>query len=206
MNSESESEFLNDQSAIASGTAAPGKQNYRRNQFGGSFGGPIQKDKVHFFLAVERTQQDTTQVVNTLGLFPDKNGVFAVPYRENLVTAKVTANLNRAQYLSVRRDAQRLGMPLVVWAYPRGSAIEAKGGKDSFYAVDYAARTASELGADVVKVNFPHPEKRSGVKALGSRHSFSCRCNSQGAIRITSFGLTGIPAIVSAPRAARAIR
>jgi class I fructose-bisphosphate aldolase len=70
-----------------------------------------------------------------------------------------------AQYLSVRREAQRLGMPLIVWAYPRGSAIEAKGGKDSFYAVDYAARTASELGADVVKVNFPHPEKRSGVKA-----------------------------------------
>ena len=70
-----------------------------------------------------------------------------------------------AQYLSVRREAQRLGMPLVVWAYPRGSAIEAKGGKDSFYAVDYAARTASELGADVVKVNFPPPEKRTGVKA-----------------------------------------
>jgi len=70
-----------------------------------------------------------------------------------------------AQYLAVRRDAQRLGMPLVVWAYPRGAAIEAKGGKDSFYAVDYAARTASELGADVVKVNFPHPEKRTGVKA-----------------------------------------
>jgi class I fructose-bisphosphate aldolase len=70
-----------------------------------------------------------------------------------------------AQYRQVRADAQRLGMPLIVWAYPRGSAIEAKGGKDSFYAVDYAARTASELGADVVKVNFPHPEKRSGVKA-----------------------------------------
>jgi fructose-bisphosphate aldolase, class I len=70
-----------------------------------------------------------------------------------------------AQYLAVRREAQRLGMPLIVWAYPRGSAIEAKGGKDSFYAVDYAARTASELGADVVKVNFPHPEKRTGVKA-----------------------------------------
>ena len=52
-------------------------------------------------------------------------------------------------------------MPLIVWAYPRGSAIEAKGGKDSFYAVDYAARTASELGADIVKVNFPHPEKRA---------------------------------------------
>jgi fructose-bisphosphate aldolase, class I len=29
--------------------------------------------------------------------------------------------------------------------------------------VHYAARTASELGADVVKVNFPHPEKRADV-------------------------------------------
>jgi class I fructose-bisphosphate aldolase len=40
-----------------------------------------------------------------------------------------------------------------------------KGGRDSFYAVDYAARTASELGADLVKVNFPHPEKRFDVPA-----------------------------------------
>ena len=68
------------------------------------------------------------------------------------------------QYRKVREDARRFGMPLIVWAYPRGSAIEAKGGKDSFYAVDYAARTASELGADVVKVNFPHPEKRADVQ------------------------------------------
>jgi class I fructose-bisphosphate aldolase len=67
------------------------------------------------------------------------------------------------QFRRVRTDAHTFGLPLVVWAYPRGSAIEAKGGKDSFYAVDYAARTASELGADVVKVNFPRPEKRSGV-------------------------------------------
>jgi len=69
------------------------------------------------------------------------------------------------QYLQVREDALRLGMPLIVWSYPRGADIDAKGGKDSFYAVDYAARTASELGADIVKVNFPHPDKQSGVPA-----------------------------------------
>jgi fructose-bisphosphate aldolase, class I len=68
-----------------------------------------------------------------------------------------------AQYLRVREDAERFGMPLIVWSYPRGSAIDAKGGRDSFYAVDYAARTASELGADLVKVNFPQPGKQSGV-------------------------------------------
>lgn len=69
------------------------------------------------------------------------------------------------QFRQIRDDARRWGMPLIVWAYPRGAAIEAKGGKDSFYAVDYAARVASELGADVVKVNFPHPEKRERVRA-----------------------------------------
>lgn len=70
-----------------------------------------------------------------------------------------------SQFATVRRDAQRLGMPLIVWAYPRGSAIDAKGGRDSFYSVHYATRIVSELGADVVKVNFPHPEKRTGVPA-----------------------------------------
>jgi fructose-bisphosphate aldolase, class I len=68
-----------------------------------------------------------------------------------------------AQFHQVREDAHRFGLPLIVWAYPRGSAIDAKGGKDSFYAVDYAARTASELGADIVKVNFPRPELHTGV-------------------------------------------
>ena len=67
------------------------------------------------------------------------------------------------QYLRVRQDAERLGMPLIVWSYPRGAAIDAKGGRDSFYAVDYAARTASELGADMVKVNFPQSAKQDGV-------------------------------------------
>lgn len=89
-------------------------------------------------------------------------GADAVGY--TMYVGTPAAERDFAQYQAVRRDAQRFGMPLVVWAYPRGAAVEAKGGKDSFYAVDYAARTASELGADVVKVNFPHLEKRTGVQ------------------------------------------
>jgi fructose-bisphosphate aldolase, class I len=90
-------------------------------------------------------------------------GADAVRY--TLYVGTPAAEEDYAQYRLVREEAARLGMPLIVWAYPRGSAIDAKGGKDSFYAVDYAARTASELGADVVKVNFPHPDKRAGVPA-----------------------------------------
>ncbi|HKT37172.1 MAG TPA: fructose-bisphosphate aldolase [Ktedonobacterales bacterium] len=59
------------------------------------------------------------------------------------------------QFRKVREDADRYGMPIIVWAYPRGEAIDAKGGRDSLYAVDYAARVACELGADIVKVNVP---------------------------------------------------
>jgi class I fructose-bisphosphate aldolase len=60
-----------------------------------------------------------------------------------------------AQLRTVREDCDRYGMPLVIWAYPRGEAIESKGGQNSFYAIDYAARMAMEMGADVVKLNMP---------------------------------------------------
>ena len=49
-------------------------------------------------------------------------------------------------------------MPLVIWAYPRGTYVKAKGGQKRFYAIDYAARLAMEMGADVVKLNLPKPE------------------------------------------------
>jgi len=59
------------------------------------------------------------------------------------------------QFYRIREDCDKFGMPLIMWAYPRGEAIETKGGRDSLYAVDYAARVACELGADLVKLNLP---------------------------------------------------
>ncbi|MCB1186212.1 fructose-bisphosphate aldolase [bacterium] len=59
------------------------------------------------------------------------------------------------QLMEVRQDCDRFGMPLIIWAYPRGEAIEQKGGRDSFYAVDYGARLAEEFGADIVKLHIP---------------------------------------------------
>jgi class I fructose-bisphosphate aldolase len=59
------------------------------------------------------------------------------------------------EFRSVRQDCERFGMPLVLWAYPRGRAVDAKGGKGTLFAQDYAARVAEELGADVVKLHEP---------------------------------------------------
>ncbi|MSR23402.1 MAG: fructose-bisphosphate aldolase, partial [Gemmatimonadetes bacterium] len=64
------------------------------------------------------------------------------------------------QFQAIREACDRYSMPLVMWAYPRGEAVEACGGRDSLYAVDYAARVALELGADVVKMNLPKRSAR----------------------------------------------
>ena len=87
------------------------KQDYRRYQYGGSFGGPIKADKIHYFGAVERTQQDTYQVVNTRGLAPTEDGTFATPYRETLLNIKATANLTPMQYMSVRYGRNQNSQP-----------------------------------------------------------------------------------------------
>ena len=87
------------------------KQDYRRYQFGGSLGGPIVRDRVHYFAAYERTQQDTNQLVDTLGLFPEQEGIQEVPLRQNLLTAKVTASPAPAHYLSIRYGHEHSSQP-----------------------------------------------------------------------------------------------
>jgi len=64
------------------------------------------------------------------------------------------------QLRRVREACDKWGMPLVVWSYPRGSAIETKGGRDSLYAVDYASRLAHEFGADIIKLNEPKKSEK----------------------------------------------
>ncbi|MFT4310328.1 MAG: class I fructose-bisphosphate aldolase [Candidatus Woesearchaeota archaeon] len=55
----------------------------------------------------------------------------------------------------IRKQAHEAGLPFIVWAYPRGVYVDKKGGKQSLFAIAYAARVAQEIGADVIKVNFP---------------------------------------------------
>jgi fructose-bisphosphate aldolase, class I len=100
-------------------------------------------------------------------------GADAVGYTMYLGSPRQGEDLH--QLKGVREECDRYGMPLVIWAYPRGSAIEQKGGRDSFYAIDYAARMAMEMGADIVKLNFPklNPEKDKDSPAPYNEGVFS---------------------------------
>ena len=114
MNALTETERLADAAATAAGRTPLGKNAYNRNQFGGSFGGPLMKNKVQFFAALERTQQDKTQTVNTGTLFPGANGPAPIEYRENIGTGKVVLNLNETQYATVRYSRNNNSFPVAV--------------------------------------------------------------------------------------------
>jgi class I fructose-bisphosphate aldolase len=94
------------------------------------------------FSAVESTVEDAVRL-----------GADAVGY--TLYVGSRAQDRDFVQLGQVRQACDRYGMPVIVWSYPRGSAIEEKGGRNSIYAVDYAARLANELGADIVKLNVP---------------------------------------------------
>lgn len=59
------------------------------------------------------------------------------------------------QLAKVRQECEKFDLPLIVWAYPRGKAMEDKGGTKTSYALESAARLAVEMGATVVKSNIP---------------------------------------------------
>jgi class I fructose-bisphosphate aldolase len=51
-------------------------------------------------------------------------------------------------------EAKSVGLAVVVWSYPRGSALS-KAGETSVDVVAYAAQIAAQLGADIIKVKLP---------------------------------------------------
>src|SRR5215467_2288777 len=55
---------------------------FQRNNFGGQLGGPIFKDRLFFFVDVERLKQDLTEVVASGGAFTSVTGGFNSPFRD----------------------------------------------------------------------------------------------------------------------------
>jgi len=81
-------------------------------------------------------------------------GADAIGYTLYVGSPRETEDIE--QFNFVRQEAKRYGMPLIMWAYPRGIHVETRGGgRNSLAMVDYAARVANELGATITKINFP---------------------------------------------------
>ncbi|HUQ98322.1 MAG TPA: TonB-dependent receptor, partial [Gemmatimonadaceae bacterium] len=104
---------LNDKTKIEKDSGAP-KSAYRRDQYGASLGGPIVKDRAHFFGTYEKTNRNTSYVVNTKPsaaappIFPEFQGAAVpTPFKDELRTGKATLNFTAAQFLQVRYGFQK---------------------------------------------------------------------------------------------------
>jgi class I fructose-bisphosphate aldolase len=73
------------------------------------------------------------------------------------------------QLRAIAEEAKDSGLAVVVWSYPRGSAIS-KEGETAMDVVAYAAQIAAQLGAHIIKVKLPsaHLEQAAAKKVYES--------------------------------------
>lgn len=69
------------------------------------------------------------------------------------------------QLRAIAEEAKQAGLAVVVWSYPRGSALS-KEGEMAIDVVAYAAQIAAQLGAHIIKVKLPtaHLEQAAAKK------------------------------------------
>jgi class I fructose-bisphosphate aldolase len=61
------------------------------------------------------------------------------------------------EFGKIEEEAHSLGLPVIMWSYPRGKTIP---DDESPEIVAYAARAAFEMGADIVKLKYPDDDSK----------------------------------------------
>jgi hypothetical protein len=127
--------FLRDASITAKEFFQTTKPDYRRYQYGGTIGGPIVKDKTHFFFAYEGTKEKQFLTVNAKGLWPQYEGTFLSDQTRWTYNAKLNHQISQAQSLFFRYGAEDEYRPIITaggttavtnsfdFAVPRKSAV-----------------------------------------------------------------------------------
>ncbi len=94
----------------AGGEKAP----YKRDQYGGTFGGPIVRDRARFFLTYEELERENNYTIDTrpanspVPIYPGFQGAsVSIPFTDELGTGKVSFDLTDSSLLQVRYGFQK---------------------------------------------------------------------------------------------------
>jgi len=112
--------FLRDDSFDKPNALASGKVPFQTKQWGGTFGGPMRRDRTHFFATFERRTNDDVVTVRVPDfarpMMSDPRSELPRAFRASNVFAKLTASLTSNHYLAINglyekfmRLAQNLG-------------------------------------------------------------------------------------------------
>jgi Carboxypeptidase regulatory-like domain/TonB-dependent Receptor Plug Domain/TonB dependent receptor len=138
---------------------APSKQPIRLNQFGGSLGGPIRKDKTFFFVTWERTRQLTSDtlastvptLLNRAGDFSDLRTSYGAPVL--IYDPATTSGINRQPFPGNKIPLERLD-PVALEALRFFPLPNSPGTITN--SNNYVGSSANRLNRDIVVGRFDH--------------------------------------------------
>jgi hypothetical protein len=94
--------FFRDQSLKAKGALDLQKNDYSRQQWGGTLGGPIARDQTHYFLSFEQINEAAIQLFRPGGAFTSQAADLPFPLNQSLVFGGVDHKMNADQNLRIK--------------------------------------------------------------------------------------------------------
>ncbi len=105
--------FFRDRSLTAKTVFEAERPEFRRYQYGGTFGGPIAQNRTHFFVAAEGTKENQFFTVNTGARFPQYDGTYVSDQYRWTYSARVDHQLTPNQMLFGRASQEVEYRPII---------------------------------------------------------------------------------------------
>ena len=99
--------FFRDKALRAQGALEQTKADFSRQQFGGAVGGPINKDKTHFFVSIEQINEDNVTLFRPKGAFISQAADLPLPTRQTLAFFRLDHIVSESQRLAAKFVLER---------------------------------------------------------------------------------------------------